>query len=648
MRERWEQEDGAVLVAVLAFLTFFAVVVGALLGLVDTGLRTTTLVRDQGRDVYAADGAMQTAVSTVAAQVLDTSLATPFAASADPTSCPAQIVPMNGRQVSVACEIQAGSRQVIPGGAGSSTANTPAHALLALGSEGIQIRNNDGDATYGIAGAVASNGPVASLNNTVRIFGDVHATACSGALTVTGTSNCAVTTPFVDPAYPSATSTRPPDAPPLPPCTPTVTLLPGTYTDAKALSDLISTCNATFLMVGTYHFDFVGTTAVTCGGTTALHQLCIQNANAVIVAGTPNSTANPTECLAGGAQWIFSGDSRLNVQAGRVILCPEPHLTAQRISIFAKSPPGGTPPPTVGSLTMVAADAKSNGNPRFVPASSTLAIGETPVALVATSTLGRNKTADIMLNDFTAATLPPNATITAVRLRIRHAQAPVNRVAAVRLTVTPGDGSAPTNLTGSSGAGCALCISATMHDDVITLTSQMGSVARLQGASIVYAVSTPNSSGDDVIASLDGVVLEVDYTTPASLPFKTQTGCVLGGASPCDLVTTDGNNTDVRILGTIYAPGSTVNLATVNQSTQVAARGIVARSIALTMPTVAYEPGVSVSVPSTAGGADGEAPAHVILRASLPGEATPRAVAEIRVDREAATPLQVVGWTVRR
>lgn len=674
MRDRVRDDEGALLVMALAFLAFFGVVVGALLGLVDSGLRATTQIRAQGAELYAADGALTAALVQARSLLLADDPDVPaFALSGDDDTCPAYTVPdLNGQSVTVECEVAADSRELVPGGGGVNENNTPAYAVLVLGeglSDRLEVRNNDTDkdtdgAVFKVRGDLASNAPLSVPNRPFEVDGKVTAPSCDPSdptdtnFVVTGTRDCVSTTVFDDPDYDAAVSTQPADG--LLPTTcvnGAIVLIPaGTYTNAKALSDLINGCNATFLFTGTYYFDFdpvFEPVNPSCGGIPGTQQWCIENANATIIGGTPQPTSIVEPCLSPGVQWIFGGESRLNVQAiGSMTLCPEPHEHDQRIAIYAKSPPDGSDTPVSASVTLepaTATSSKSGKDADFANAAAAL-VFEDP-AQVATSSLDKkNQTVTLRLDGFPTDAIPIGATIDEVRIRISHGEGPVDQLAATSVTLHPGDGSTAVRIPASADAACTFCISPVLHDDLFAV-SGLDEAEKINGLAVTYSVTSANPKGPGTIAAtaeLDGIVVEVDYTI-IQAPFGEQSGCVLDGS--CDLITTDGNNTGVRILGTIYAPESSLSLKTVNDGVEVAQRGVIARSLVLTMPTVSYDPGVSIQIPSTIAGPDGITPAHVTLRAFLADEPTaPRATVDVRLDDEAVTGpiVDVRRWTVTR
>ena len=59
---RLRDEDGVALVLALAFLTFFGLVIAAILGFAEASVRATEGLREQRDIVYAADGAMDGAI----------------------------------------------------------------------------------------------------------------------------------------------------------------------------------------------------------------------------------------------------------------------------------------------------------------------------------------------------------------------------------------------------------------------------------------------------------------------------------------------------------------------------------------------------------------------------------------------------------
>jgi hypothetical protein len=92
---RLRDEDGQVLLLALAFLVFFGLIIGVILGFAEASVRATTNLREQRSIVYAADGAMDGAI-----QYARTHLE---AGAFGATPCITYTVTLNGKTATVTC-----------------------------------------------------------------------------------------------------------------------------------------------------------------------------------------------------------------------------------------------------------------------------------------------------------------------------------------------------------------------------------------------------------------------------------------------------------------------------------------------------------------------------------------------------------------
>lgn len=666
---RCRDEAGTALVLALVFLSLFGVFVAVILSFADTGVRTTIALRDHDGRRYAADGAVDGALLYVRDDAVRGREGEPCP---DFTMNTANNVP-----VVVECSPQPGSGEVLPGG-GDDPSNTPPYAVLTLSQsgaeDGIFIRNNTNPAVpFTIVGDVHSNSNVTAVSGTVSVDGDLTASGpCAGDIQVTGARNCSGAATVTDPGtgnsrYNPKASTRPAEVP-LPPCSAAgapVVMPPGTYTDAGALSSLMSSCNRTFVFQGVYYFDFADTTNISCGSTSGRHIWCVQNGNANfrIIGGTPDPLA-AGECLgtAPGVQFIFGGDSRVSFQAGKASICAFPESNRQRIAIYAKEGPQPPAPPDrifdPVDVVLEADEITTNrGNPRFSNTGDAQAIDDD----VASARLRAGQDAELVFEQY-APKIPDDATVDrdTIGIVIRHQEPPRSRVDTLTLDITNGEGASLPQVTASLDPACDNATQFCLRDELRTNRlsidrDDFDDPSEINGATVRVSYGARSDAGADVLAAVDAVVFELTYTPapepqPAPDPFPTQGGCVtqsgLAAITNCAVVTTDGSNTDVRINGTIYAPHSAVFVKTVNRGSQILGRGVVSRVLRVELPasTAVDEP--SIHIPEDSGGSS-HANRDVIFTARVDGEPLLRARAEYD-DTQDPPAVVVRSWAVLR
>ena len=182
--------------------------------------------------------------------------------------------------------------------------------------------------------------------------------------------------------------------------------------------------------------------------------------------------------------------------------------------------------------------------------------------------------------------------------------------------------SAPWGLTGTAADGTAISAAAqttcatpaALCTTPVDLTNALSgsakwTIARLVngsggGISLKFAVNLANGNGKTASGQLDGIRVDVSYTPPDG--FGTASGCVAqapysrNSSSTCALVSARGAYAYVNIHGTVYAPGSAMDLKVVNGGTTVFGRGMVVRTLRLNFnPSVTYTGNnIAITVPS--------------------------------------------------
>ena len=358
IRRLRREEDGSLLVTALIFVTAMGLVVGAMAELASVNMRNTAGTRDQRQIVYTANSAVNAAIEA-------------FRQQRDPAVCdPAgpAINGIDGTDVVVTCAASSTSSSGPPG------ANQPPLAVIALTTDSAEngFFADSGGHLY-VKGGMYSNKTVSMTGGaTLTIDGPLTArTGCvaTGASSINSdpaVTNCNIgTAPYadgVDPRYTPAVTVAPPAVTlPAPgpggscPVPGPVTMPAGTYTNGQALTDLFTACAGRVFhfpptppspadpdgSVGVYYFDFTNTTGT--------REWTINNRDTAVVGGTFPSGVNASNvqdelvgercddhAALGGVQFIFGGDSRINVLAGSVDLCAQhdPTQTQQEIAVY--------------------------------------------------------------------------------------------------------------------------------------------------------------------------------------------------------------------------------------------------------------------------------------------------------------------------
>jgi Tfp pilus assembly protein PilX len=651
-----KNEDGSVLLIALIFVAGMGLVVGGIAELAVTDIRNTKSTREQRQVVYTADAAVQAAINTFRETGLCPS-----------TSLPA-VNNISTADVRVDCvDTTSTGSTGLPG-------NQPPLAIITRptgGETGITLVSG---AVTNVVGGVSSNTDInVSGGATLMVRGPTTTrttpTGCNGAgvydLDSTEINRCnpgiGPTASYPrgdDPNYSPEVTTAPPAVTTLPSCGAagsTVLMPAGTYDDASALTNLFSTCaGRTFhfrpdgLDVGVYYFDFTNSGS---------RVWTIDSPSTVVVGGTmtatpsvPGSACNET---APGVQFIFGGDSQLNVNAvGAFDLCAQhydPALNKQQIAIYGLKT-SATPPPTPSPVDL----------PPVTPSTATSAAFSSPgdgrsaddaFAEASVSSSGLQRT--ITLGGFNLSALPAGSTINGVKLELKHKEALVSPSSAslddltLKATVTGTGQTATITDKASNCAPACLTKSATNHLDnpVADLTAEFQTAASLQNLSVVYSADARTFRGADTLftASLDGARLLVNDTPPAAPPaptFHAQSGCVTA-PSGCAFISTGGGNANLALHGTAYAPLAFFDIHLTNVGYQVFNRGIIARSLRVNLTSS------SACVPPVCSPFRLPTPAPVPANTSVVFQATVEGNKRLRalVDFTAGLPPDVRSWS---
>jgi hypothetical protein len=239
--------------------------------------------------------------------------------------------------------------------------------------------------------------------------------------------------------------------------------------------------------------------------------------------------------------------------------------------------------------------------------------------------------------------IPAGSTINAATLVATHKESPTGNVASVRAVVTPAVGSAVSASLANLGSLSA--------DSVDLLALGLTNPAAFASLSVKYEATA--WFGRTITDSLDGVVINVTYTRPG---FTAESGCIVSHPYPsqedsCALITTSGAQTGLALQGTLYAPAAAVDLAQTNRSNQVAARGIIARHIALSVtPSTSCLPNCPAMVSLPASGPATYADRTVLFTVYPNGSSHPSLRVTVTIqDGGGATPgsaVIITSWSV--
>ena len=374
---------------------------------------------------------------------------------------------------------------------------------------------------------------------------------------------------------------------------------------------------------GTYYFEF------TDAGT---HEWQVNDATAVVVGGSLTASPFPNRCdlAQAGVQFIFGGDSRLAVANGTLELCP-PLSAGQRIAVY------GVPVSTAAltsTQTLAATAAANSGSTSFTTPNSGAAVD----GVNASVTLCNKCSASLALTGYPAAGVPANAVITSAIMRVAHARTATRGTAMTR--VVAGDGT----LADYAVTPCVQPCAAGTTVESVDVLALLSTPAKANGLTTTYtATDSPGLNAYNVY--LDGIVVDIAYTIP---PLTASSGCLLvapynpAAATTCAVLKGSGGATSrLAIKGSVYAPKAPVDLSMTGQLNSVVQRGVIARTLYLSLTAGAGYVGPLLSLP-------GASDRKVLFTASIAGVPALRVDATI-TDGNGATPgatVTVTAWSV--
>ncbi|HJT91505.1 MAG TPA: hypothetical protein VJ777_06130 [Mycobacterium sp.] len=363
-----------------------------------------------------------------------------------------------------------------------------------------------------------------------------------------------------------------------------VELHPGYYDDAAALSRLTSgdPCKGrvVWLTPGAYYFNFnFAEPSGTCATVPARCTWSITDPEATVVGGEPSgwSTTGPAApehaaCLPStpGVQLVLGGESRIDMSAGTMEVCPRSQGVEPPISVFGLNSglPAQSPPATLRPNTVTNVQA-------FAGAANARDIAESPARLTADAGLSNagDTKASLTLSGFAPA-VPAGARIDEVRVRAVHME--TGDVTAVSATVT--SSADPALSTSIAVPACSAYCQMTSPD-----LRQIGfrTADLLAGLNVRFDVALTAGGGVSGTESLDGIVLEVRYTRPA---LQALSGCLTQPYAPtanpgtgCAAIRAKAA---VLVLhGTTYLPSAAVDLDLADIAVPVFGGGIVAGTL---------------------------------------------------------------------
>ena len=314
---RGHPEAGSSLILALAMITIISVAIVAVLGYAATSLRTVTTIREQRDRAYAADGAVETAISSLR------KLADQGADKEQPCSTVDYTAVGQAPAVTVSCEVVGAGGPGIPGD------TMPPYALWSVAGNIAA-----GGTTLYVGGPVSASG---SINvGTLDASGYIVQSGggCSGTIVVLDPDDdkCGEQS-APDPAYPSR---PPPDTSDLDNFNPpgicegggTLQFRPGLYTEASMFEDPdYGGCanGVLYFRPGVYYFDFgfadndhvwdMGDTTIVGGEPKGWNPNGGTPGGALGALGDEEGAACQTEKdspSAEGIQWILGGDTQID------------------------------------------------------------------------------------------------------------------------------------------------------------------------------------------------------------------------------------------------------------------------------------------------------------------------------------------------
>jgi len=624
-------ESGAALVLVLLLVTVVALVIGAMLSLTDTSLRTTVAVRSQAAGWYGGEAAVDAAITQLRLGSFNndpTSPSYPKCFGTTDTLALSNFYPGSTGAPASSAAVTCSPDPNTGAGGGLvpiSGPNKPGNAILTTGSnpaeDGLNVKALNNSTPFVVHGSVVSSSNIRISNGSLQTNVGVYArTGCTGTIVSNPAPACATTPPpdpgyFYDPHYASPADTvpayRPVPAIAAASCPgKVVTFQPGYYDDAAGLTALMAgggsnPCRGSvwWFTPGTYYFDFHnGSNPLLSGGdlwTIGDGQLVAgtpTDASGAVLsrpqvpATVPGACQNPIKSVSAlGVQFIFGGDSQLQVAGSAdAELCGTYHSGRPPI-VFYGLTAGAESPAAVSDrpLTAVTATDALFGNTASVP---NLAAAD---ALSASWTKAGNnaQTGTFTVDGFapTLGTAPAGSVLTTAALVVKYANSGNTSQNSRSVVLTPRGAS------GAAGTPIAVPLPSTSSSGSQTATVDLlgGGTSALaaafhssgfSGASAAYS-STLKQAGTE---SVDTIQLRLGYTPPgfraettATVPGNCLASTYTGGsAGQCAVLSTSSSyHGRAYLQGTTYTPNAVIDLTLSNITAQVLRFGVISRSL---------------------------------------------------------------------
>ena len=586
-------EEGAALLIALGIIALFGLTLAAMLGFADTSLRASETLERQRDEVYAADAAIEKTIADMRGNA--------NVGKFGGAPCGQTVPELNGLTVVVTCTPDSTSGS--GGGGGGNGDAIITTATQASGEYGIY---RDANGNLEVGGNIRSNSTILlGGGGTITSTGDITAAGACDAGVTQGpgkTLDCGNGTVTAVPSYSHATINTTSRTGPSTACTTPLSVVkfkPGTYTSAAALTNAMRTtslCTKSlfYFEPGTYYFNFAS----------GDDEWVVNDANVNVVGGVPLNWALPSDAAAPltvkpvlafpgacdtsvpGVQFVFSGASRLRVDAGTVELCPAAAVGSDPpISIYGSTN-------VLETVTLTPTGFEAGG--QFTPEAGAYTISDGGTAKAA---LTSGQTGNITLTGFDQSVIPAGATIDTVTLRVAHQEGN-----------GPGQGSNADLASGSvtlskAGVACApaypLAKKTNMATESFNAEPCLDTPAAFGNIKATYSVSAQTQSNKALDDFLDGIAIDVTYSAPGLVP---SSGCITEPGFPqsgsdgthCALLKVSGNSSNVVLHGMLYAPTAALDLNAASGSQQGYLRGIVARTILANItPSVAFAPTIS-------------------------------------------------------
>jgi hypothetical protein len=596
-------ERGAALIFALLIITVMAVGVSVLLSFVDTSLKTTMHLRDQAAATYNADGVMQAAInnirnSTYRAGGGQTCPSVNGASFYGTDSAAVTCTPDPNRQPPIHCPAL-------------TNCNRPGNAILTLnpvaGEQAIRIEQGT-NSTFRVHGGIFSNSTINVVNGTLETNTRVYARgACTGTIVSTPAKVCnyAAANPLGDDPDYQPDVTEVPTLRIVPKTCPgsaVMTFEPGYYDDADALSSLMKGNGACkdkiwWFKPGVYYFDFhnsgSGRNKLLPSADNVWKVL-----SGTLIAGTPvNAAGAPlasppaTATLPGacdnpirnagakGVQFIFGGDSRLEVKAANAEICGTYRTDRPPVAIHGLK----TGTATTDALTGAdALRASAVATPNDFTNATPVRLANADASAATWSSKKANDTTTLTVNGFAPpSVIPKGSVLLSASLSVRHRHSRAGSTETITTKVTPSGGTTPITGSFSRAPGTTYGTDTVSLDDGTGAFAQAAYDGTLTGASVALEVRlSANNDTEDI----DAVQLELTYVRPA---FRAASGCVAAStaysqssSTSCALVNTvNTSGNQFYVQGTTYAPKGVIDLTLNNIAEQVFRFGVVARAL---------------------------------------------------------------------